>query len=249
MSNTFFRFKRFRIEQGGAAMKVGTDGVLLGAWSRMEAAQHHILDIGTGTGVIALMLAQRRETLAGREDAAFQVDAVEIDADAFRQAADNVAASPWSAHIRLFHTDFQSFATDPKNCRRYDHILSNPPYYAGSLHGPDAGRNRARHADTLPYDTLVEGAARLLAPGGIFSVILPVAESKNFMTRALAAGLHPRRRTEVSTTPGAPPKRILLELGMEITALETESLTLSDTSGNGFSEAYRALTGEFYLNF
>ena len=234
-------------------MKVGTDGVLLGAWCRVEAGQRHILDVGTGTGVIALMLSQRREALAGRKEtdgfAAFRIDAVEINAEAVRQAAANVAASPWTEHIHLFHTDFQSFAADPKNGRHYDHILSNPPYYAGSLRSPDAGRNRARHADTLSCDALVEGVVRLLTPGGIFSVILPAAESKIFMTKALSAGLHPRRRTEVATTPGAPPKRILLELGMKITTPETDTLILSDTSGSGFSEAYRTLTREFYLNF
>ena len=243
MSNSFFQFKQFRIEQGGVAMKVGTDGVLLGAWCRVEAGQHRILDAGTGSGVIALMAAQRRAA----ENTNFLIDALEIDAEAARQAAANVAASPWANHIRVFHTDFQSFASHPENHQRYDHIVSNPPYYTDSLRNPDAGRARARHTDTLPYDALAEGAMRLLAPGGFFSLILPVVESEKFIMKALSAGLHPRRRTEVTTTPGAPPKRILLEWGLEITTPETDTLTLSDASGT-FSEAYRTLTREFYLH-
>ena len=234
-------------------MKVGTDGVLLGAWCRVEAEQRRILDAGTGTGVIALMFAQRRESLSGKEEddnfADFQIDAVEIDSAAFRQASANVETCPWKAYIRLFHKDFHSFAADPENHCRYDHILSNPPYYAASLRSPDAGRNRARHDDTLSCNALIEGVVQLLAPGGIFSVILPVEASKIWITRALAAGLHPRRRTEIITISGTPAKRILLELGMEITTPETATLTLSDTAGGGFSEAYRALTREFYLDF
>ena len=247
MANSWFAFKRFRIEQAGTAMKVSTDGVLLGAWARVETFRR-FLDIGTGTGLIALMLAQRAEETAHAAKE-IHIDAIEIDRGAARQAAANVAASPWAERIAVRHASLQDFATRPDLRGFYDHIVSNPPYYTNDLRSPDPARDRARNTHWLTYEGLIAATVCLLAPEGIFSVILPDKEAKHFVTLAIMAGLHPWRRTEVSTMPSKPPKRVLLEFGTKIATPETDSLFIGNGTAGEFSEAYRAMTRDFYLDF
>jgi tRNA1Val (adenine37-N6)-methyltransferase len=238
MPNNHFEFKRFRVEQGGAAMKVGTDGVLLGAWARLEGAERRILDIGTGTGLIALMAAQRCPRA--------HIDAPEIDRNAARQARENAANSPWPGRISVHHVSVREFAPDGGP---YDHILCNPPFFAGSLKAPDAARSTARHNDTLPFDDLAAVVARLLAPGGRFSVIYPADEAVVFQESASRCGLYPVRRLRVRSTPGGVFFRTLTEYSRRPPAVvEEEELTI-ETAPLRHTAEYIALTRDFYLKF
>ena len=157
MANDYFSFKRFTVWQRRAAMRVGTDGVLLGAWFDPGGDGARMLDVGTGTGVIALMAAQRNPSA--------RIDAVEIDAGSCADAAENFAGSPWAERLALFGESFVSFCGHAT--RKYDRIVSNPPYFVGSLKCPDPGRTRARHTDSLPHPELLAGAAGLLTEKGM----------------------------------------------------------------------------------
>ena len=246
MSNSWFRFKRFRIEQGGSAMKVGTDGVLLGAWCRIVPEQRRLLDIGTGTGLIALMAAQRLDACGA--ESGFQVEALEVDDASARQARENVETSPWPNAVRVIPESLQDF-TAAYMGPGYDHIVSNPPYFADSLRCPDPVRSTARHTDTLPYPELAACVARLLAPNGIFSVILPPEGMERLTSLLSDKGLYPRRRTLVIPASGLPAIRILAEFGTELAAIREETLPVSTADRHDFSEKYKALTRDFYLKF
>ena len=230
-----FQFKQFTIHQQRSAMKVGTDGVLIGAWASVRANDRTILDIGTGTGLIALMLAQRNPEA--------EVVAVEIDSESAAQARDNVAASPWSDRVIVEECAVQDFVSDLK----FDLIVSNPPYFVDSQKCPDGSRNTARHTDTLSFSELMKAAERLLAPDGRFAVIVP-AESA--MSVIAAGNMHLVRRCDVRTKPSAQPKRVMLEFSprFEGAALR-EELTIGDGTNGGYSPEYVALTRDFYLKF
>ena len=283
MSNSWFRFKRFVVEQSDTAMKVGTDGVLLGAWARVLPGPARYLDIGTGTGVIALMLAQRTEDVPGGAT----VDAVEVDGAGAVQAAANAASSPWSHAVRVYRCGIGIFRpgvseplwggrdaasvpdggeeTAAGDCSEegesasvppellYHHIVSNPPWFVDSLPSPHAGRRVARHADSLPYGELLQHAARLLAPEGLFSVVLPADSEERFLAGARVAGFGLNRRTRVFTLPGISPKRVLLEFAFagSCGAMPVEdTLTIETGEGPGsYTDEYRRLTGDFYLRF
>lgn len=232
MSNSFFSFKKFTIHHDRCAMKVGTDGVLLGAWTDV-AHSKHLLDIGSGTGLVALMLAQR---------CTGEITGIEIDKEAVEQSRENVAASPWKERIEILWQDVRQYT--PNNL--YDTIVSNPPYFVDSLKCPDGQRNTARHSDTLDADQLIEKAASLLHPSGRFSVIIPSDLYERFIQTAASYGLHPSRHTQVITRPSLPPKRSLLEFRKEITACATDEL-LIELDRHVYSEAYIALTKDFYL--
>lgn len=231
-----FRFKQFLVEQDACPMKVGTDGVLLGAWCAVRDTDRRLLDIGTGTGVIALMLAQRAPAAC--------VTALDIDPACVAQARDNVARSPWSGRVRTCCTPVQAFEDD----EGFDLIVSNPPFYVDSLTPPDPGRTLARHTGALPFDELVASVMRLLRPDGRFSLILPAAESARF--RAAAEGrLFEVRCTEVYTTPRSPLKRRLMTFARRPSGEPAvDRLTIEDAS-HDFSAEYRALTRDFYLKF
>ncbi|MDR1336872.1 MAG: methyltransferase [Tannerella sp.] len=237
MSNPCFHFKRFTIRQDCCAMKVGTDGVLLGAWADVAACRR-ALDVGAGTGLIALMVAQRNETV--------QVDGVEIDPDACRQAAANVAASPFAARVRLYRDAFDLFARAATP--RYDLIVSNPPYFVRSLKCPDEKRRLARHGDgDLSLASLLANSLPLLTPGGRIALILPFQQEEALHDRMDACGLHCIRRTEVFPVEGAAPGRLLVELAREAhPSVETGRLTLAD-AGRQRTAAYRELMRDFYL--
>ena len=192
MANPFFTFKQFTIRHDRCAMKVGTDGVLLGAWTNVNHS-HRLLDIGTGTGLIALMLAQRCPQ-------AF-ITAIDIDAEAVEQARENTLSSPWKDRVEVL---LQDICTFPAN-QQFDTIVSNPPYFIDSLKCPDNQRNTARHTDTLDAARLLESVARLLTDDGRFSIILPAEQTDLLIQTAHSQGLYPSRQTAVITRPGLPP--------------------------------------------
>jgi tRNA1Val (adenine37-N6)-methyltransferase len=241
MGNDFFRFKQFTVRQGGAAMKVGVDSVLLGAWACVDHAVH-ILDVGAGTGLLALMMAQRFPGAL--------IDAVEIDKDAHRQAIDNVTNSPWSMRIRVICDDFIHYA---EQCPlRYNLIISNPPYFTASLKPADAKRNVARHNDSLPHDCLLAGSAKLLTPAGILAIVLPPAEALKFIEVAAVYGLSVKRTMHVQTLPSKPVYRILVELSktppLACGEGQGERLCIEMADRSGETDEYKQLTKEFYLN-
>jgi tRNA1Val (adenine37-N6)-methyltransferase len=217
-------------------MKVNTDGVLLGAWTPAERSER-ALDVGAGTGVIALMLAQRRDRLL--------IDAVEIDEASAQQATDNVRQSPWDARVQVVHASFQQFAQATE--RRYHLIVSNPPYFVNALPPADEKRRVSRHAAALPYADLLDGAAALLEPEGRLSVILPCVEGAFFAAQAVARGLYCTRKTTVYAAAGKPAKRVLLLFARKPAPLQEDSLAIHLPHGAGYTPEYKALTGDFYL--
>ena len=217
-------------------MKVGTDGVLLGAWVALENRPDFILDIGAGTGLIALMLAQR----SGAET----IDAVELDAEAFEQCVDNFETSPWADRLFCYHADFAEFADQME--ASYDLIVSNPPYYAENVSSGDASRDRARQFRALPMEVLLNGVVRLLAPEGRFCLILPFKEEIAFLKEARTRGLFPARLMRVKGNPQAPVKRSLLELIRQEGQVAEETLII-EGERHEYTPEYRALTRDFYL--
>lgn len=233
-----FRFKRFNVAQPRSAMKVGTDGVLLGAWARLDSSQRRILDIGTGTGLIALMAAQRTEAW----DA--QVVAVEIDSESAEDARENFARSEWGARLSVVESPVQEFRPE----EQFDHIISNPPYFVDSLLSPDAARTAARHTTSLTFEELARSAARLLSPDGILSLVLPYDAVGDMTLAAARSGLFLVRREDVKTKESTTPKRSLLEFGFTPQPTQRTTLTIH-IEGGDFSEEYRTLTQDFYLKF
>ena len=223
-------------------MKIGTDGILLGAWAQAEQPQR-ILDIGTGTGVIALMLAQRFPN-------AF-IDAVEIEPNAAEQAARNFAASPWPERLNLHHQSIQSFAASDLPDKAYSLIVSNPPWFVDSLKSNESSRNLARHTDSLSHDELLNSVRLLLHSSGRFAVVLPSGDSASFIHSAHERNLFSSRQCHVRSKPGVPPHRILLEFE----AVPSESpvilqeLTIENEQHHDYTESFRKLTRDFYLRF
>lgn len=233
MKTDSFTFKQFAIRQDRCGMKVGTDGVLLGAWATLPA-KGHILDVGTGSGLIALMAAQRTQAI---------IVGVEIDLDAAQQARENVEASPWAARCDILCTDIADYT--PKVL--FDTILSNPPYYSGTLVPPDAQRAQARHTSSLPFHVLAQAAKRLLKPQtGTLQVVLPYAEENSFLTACAPMGLYAARRTVVRARREKPLSRVLLTLSPKNGPTQEDELLLTADDGNR-SPAYALLTEDFYL--
>jgi tRNA1Val (adenine37-N6)-methyltransferase len=215
-------------------MKVSTDGVLLGAWANpLDVA--NILDIGTGTGLIAIMLAQKSQA---------KIDAVEIELHAYLQASENVSNCPWKQRIRVFQSSFQDFSK--QSDETYEYIVSNPPFFSHSLKTPSENRNLARHNDTLPPEELLSGIDRILSPEGRFCIILPSIGSSHFITEAALHNLYCCRKTNVKPTPKKKISRALMEFSrIRCKILETE-LTLR-TDDQNYTEDYKLLTKDFYL--
>lgn len=228
-----FQFKQFTVRQERAAMKVGTDGVLIGAWAPIPDGCRRILDIGAGTGLIALMAAQR---CAGAV-----ITGVEADAASAEQARENVVSSPWSDRIEIVGGRIQDYVP----AERFDLIISNPPYYDGSLVCPDAERTMARHTLSLSFGELMASARRLTAPDGRFAVIVP-AES---VAALVAAGdMHLVRRCDVRTKSTKAPKRTMLEFSPSFHGAPAfGELVMFDDKGAATAE-YKSLTGDFYLD-
>ena len=233
MPNPYFAFKQFTVRHDRCAMKVGTDGVLLGAWTDLSHSRR-ILDIGTGTGLIALMLAQRCM------DA--RITAIDLDSAAVEQAQENIQASPWKDRIEALQQDICTYHPNGT----FDTIVSNPPYFIDSLKCPDGQRSTARHTDTLDADRLIGKVSELLTSDGRFSIILPAEQTEDLIRVAGEKGLHPSRQTWVITRPGLSPKRILMEFRKIPVTLQSDELVI-ELERHVYSEEYIALTKEFYL--
>ena len=303
MANPYFSFKQFTVWQEHAAMRVGTDGVLLGAWCDLAScvsvvipdestdrrqpenvcpadpsqildssnrdqtvwddhvqdereksvcgAQNgadaetkkvgRVLDIGSGTGVIALMVAQRTSNA--------QIDAVEPDSGSCEDALRNFAESPWADRLHLHGVTLQEYVSCYAEKVQYDLIVSNPPYFVDSLKAPDPVRNAVRHAVSLPFEELLDGVKTLLAEHGRFAVILPVTEGVLLEKLALERSLHCVRKCLVQTKPGVPPKRVMMEFGRKSVPLRSDLLIMETERQQEFTEEYRRLTRDFYLKF
>nr|WP_320117465.1 methyltransferase [uncultured Marinifilum sp.] len=239
MANNYFDFKQFRINQVGSAMKVGTDGVLLGAWTEIDGAER-ILDIGTGSGLIAIMLAQRTSENV-------KIDAVEIDESAYEQASENINSCIWNKRIKIYHISFQDFCKTEVSS--YDKIVSNPPYFMNGLNAKGDARTKARHADHLPFEELLEGAKKLLRSSGTFSLILPIEEGDYFIRIAKLSGFYLKRKVCVLPNPGKPAKRYLLEFSLHESLLQEYKFAVENGQRHVYSPEYIELTKDFYLKF
>lgn len=236
MSNSYFSFKQFTIRQDRCAFKVGTDGVLLGASADTDGADR-ILDIGTGTGLIALMLAQRCQA---------DITAIEPDKDSFEQACRNIADSKWQKRINILNSSLQDF--NPDNLQ-FDLIVSNPPFFRDSLKNPDPAKAASRHNLSLSSDELLKGVSRLLEGSGRFQVIMPNAEGTLFISEAGDYELFCSKIIKIIPLPGSDVKRLILTFSR--TRLETEERLLTIESGrrHDFTDEYKNLTKEFYMKF
>ncbi|MBX2963659.1 MAG: methyltransferase [Cyclobacteriaceae bacterium] len=234
IKNDHFRFKQFTVSHKRSSMKVGTDGVLLGAWANVSGCKT-ILDIGTGTGVIALMIAQRTssDTL---------IDAVELTPNAAQDAQENFVASPWNNRIKLYQTSIQHYQTET----RYDLIISNPPYFSKSYKPPDEDRLLARHTENLSFTELLNTADGLLLHDGRLSVILPVTEGRQFIDLAARQKFYCTREWHFLTRRNKPVERLLLEFSRNQILHETGEILLYE-HGEEWSAGYKQLLREFYL--
>lgn len=231
-----FTFKQFHVNQDRCAMKIGTDGVLLGAWTPIINNPYNVLDIGAGTGILSLMLAQRSN--------AEQIDAIEIDEDAYEQCVENFEASPWSDKLFCFHAGLDEFVDEPED--EYDLIISNPPFYTDDYKSDNSSRDLARFEDALPFEELIEAAALLLSDNGIFSVIIPFKEEERFVSLCKELDLFPLKITRVKGTPTTEIKRSLLAFcKMEQTPLIDELVI--EISRHNYTPEYIELTKDFYL--
>ncbi|WP_432411913.1 tRNA1(Val) (adenine(37)-N6)-methyltransferase [Rasiella sp. SM2506] len=217
-------------------MKIGTDGVLLGAWVSLENTPQNILDIGAGTGLIALQLAQR--------SFAETIDAIEIDDNAYEQCTDNFENSPWADRLFCYHASIQEFASEIDE--KYDLVVSNPPFYSEDYKTENTARDTARFTDALPFEHLAISAAHLLSEHGTFAVILPKKEEAHFIELASKRKLFPKRICSVKGTPTAEEKRSLLEFSFHKTEPIMETLII-ETTRHHFTKNYMDLVAEFYL--
>ena len=238
-----FRFRRFSVANSESAMKVNTDGVLLGALMTLRAADRNCLDVGTGTGTVALMAAQRLYD-AGVSDA--RITAIDIDEASAREAAANFAGSPWPDMLEAKHLPLSGLS-GPDVPAAFDHIFSNPPYYDLSLQAPDMRRNAARHTDTLSYRELTAFAAEHLAADGILSMILPADSELWLLRHARMNGLQPVRIVRIRTVERKKPSRIVAEFSKRHSGDCREQLLTLMKDGS-FTPEYRELTKPFYIN-
>lgn len=229
-----FRFKQFTVQHQRSSMKVGTDAVLLGAWCNLDGARR-VLDVGTGCGVIALMVAQRNADAA--------ILAIDIDPASVNEAQENFDASPWTDRLQACREDFNDLTDD----EGFDLIVTNPPYYNEDVLPPDAVRSAARHTHALSFEQLMQGAARLLAPTGSIALITPVEARDAVTTAATFAGLHLSRLTTVHSSEGKQPKRLLWQWSKQRCTIQRDSLILHQ-KGGAFTPQYTELCKDFYLD-
>ena len=230
-----FRFKQFTLHQDRTAMKVCTDACVLGAYA--DVAGEHILDIGTGTGLLALMAAQRNPLAT--------IDAIEVDEEAFGQATGNIADTTFADRVRVWHGRVQEFASP----QRYDRVLTNPPFYTNHLRSPDAAANRALHTDELPFAELIKAVERLLKPDGQWWVLLPPYETERLTKLAAAVGLTPFRQLHLRHNDRKPVFRIITGFACRQQPMSTNTLTIYESDSNMYTPAFRALLRDFYLVF
>jgi len=235
MSNSWFRFKEFIINQEKSAFKVGTDGVLLGAYANITKAGR-ILDVGTGTGLLALMLAQRSNV---------EIVAIEPDHDSFIQSCENINRSRWNDRITVVETTFQDF----NDSRNFDLIVTNPPFFSDSIRNPDIRKAVARHDDMLTSDDILKNSCRLLSKNGKLQLIMPYAEGNIFIAEAADYGLYCRDILKIRPLPTSEIRRLILTFSREKVKPAEKFLTIEYGKRHEFTEEYKKLTGEFYLKF
>jgi tRNA1Val (adenine37-N6)-methyltransferase len=237
MANSYFHFKQFTVRQEKAAFRVTTDSVLLGAWADFNCDKR-IIDIGTGTGLLALMAAQR---------CGAHITALEPDLLSFEEAQTNVASSPWASGISVIHCNVQDFV--PQRGILFDTVITNPPFFKGSLLNPDLRKAKARHDFSLNPEELLAAADRLLTREGKLQLVLPFTEGMLFMKAAEGYGFFCRRILRVKSNPATAVRRVLMTLGRGHSgAPEDSTLVLENGTRHDYSDEYIALTKEFYLN-
>ncbi len=238
MPNTSFAFKQFTIKQDRCAMKVGTDAVLLGCWVIPNGSKT-ILDIGTGTGVIALMLAQKTDAF---------IDAIDIDENAVKQAQENISDSKFSQRIKVTLNSFQDYSKDTD--KRFDLIVSNPPYFEQSLKSTDEQRSQARHAYVLPFEELLDGVVKILNPKGKFCLILPRLEAEKFRALAEKKGLHLSKLLRVKSRADKDmDKRHLMQFEFVPTEFSEKTLVIETNHRHHYTDEYKEFTKDYYVNF
>jgi tRNA1Val (adenine37-N6)-methyltransferase len=232
-----FKFKQFSVQQDKCAMKIGTDGVLLGAWCPIDNNPFSVLDIGAGTGILSLMLAQRSN--------AEQIDSLEIDEEAYEQCVENFENSPWSDRLFCFHAGLDEFVDEPED--EYDIIISNPPFYSEDYKTDSSQRDLARFQDALPFEDLIEAADLLLSENGIFAVIIPFKEEERFIDLCAEVELFPVKVTRVKGSHTTPIVRSLLAFKRyELSVLTADELVI-EISRHEYTDDYINLTKDFYL--
>ena len=236
MSNKHFKFKQFTVNQDKTAMKIGTDAVLLGTWTDIESNPFSILDIGSGTGVISLMLAQRSH--------AELIDALEIDENAYEQCVENFENSLWSDRLFCYHASLEAFTEEIDD--QYDLIVSNPPFYQDNYKSENKQRDLARFEDAMPFEHLVNCVSKLLSEHGKFSVIVPFKEEQYFLELASTVNLFPNRILHVKGNPSTQLVRSLVEFSFNKSEIQTEELII-ETSRHQYTQEYINLTKDFYL--
>jgi tRNA1Val (adenine37-N6)-methyltransferase len=234
MANTWFRFRQFIIHQEKTAMKVGTDSVLLGSWCDPQGCSR-ILDVGTGTGILALMLAQRSEAI---------IDAIDSDPQAAEQAAGNFALSPWKDRLKAEHLDFAGLLA--QNRQKYELVVCNPPYFRDSLRPPSPGRSMARHTDTLQAGELIKGTASLLSENGHFCLVFPAEDEDRMREISAANRLFPSRILRVRPVPSKNFSRVLMELSFREEVAAESELVIENGGRHRYSPEYLELTKEYY---
>ncbi len=237
--NKPFKFKEFTIHQDKTAMKVGTDGVLLGAWCAVDEYPNTILDIGAGTGVISLMIAQRSDAMT--------IDAVEVDENAYEQTVENFEQSDWGDRLYCYNATFQEFASEiAEEEETYDLIVANPPFYTDEFESENEARNKARFTSSLSFEDLIVGVSKILSKSGKFSVILPFKEEESFIALANEKNLLLNRICRVQGNTTSEIKRSLLEFSFHETELNEEHLII-EIERHQYTEDYINLTKDFYL--
>lgn len=231
-----FQFKQFSVAQDKTAMKIGTDGVLLGAWTTIDHHPNSILDIGAGTGVIALMLAQRSN--------AETIDAIEIEPNAHEQCVENFESSPWGDRLFCYHADLVELIQEPEE--HYDLIVSNPPFHNTDIVGDKTSRTTARQTEDLPFQVLLLGAKTLLSTNGVFCCIIPFIEETSFIDLASNLGLFPFKITRVKGNPNAPIKRSLVAFSFTEKEILYDELII-EVKRHQYTKEYIELTKAFYL--
>jgi tRNA1Val (adenine37-N6)-methyltransferase len=235
-SDTFY-FKHFKVEDGRSTMKVGTDAVLLGVVASLKNAGK-ILEIGTGCGLIALILAQRSQA---------RIDAIEIDEKSVIQADENAVNSPWKDRIDIIHSSLQDFTKE--TLKKYDLIISNPPFFSHSLRSPSVKRNISRHDDSLSFDDLIEGSLQLLLPDASLWIILPVKVSLGFVGKAQKSGLFVHYLVKIAHKTGSEYQRVIIQLKKIMPEKVVELTIAIKNEDDSFTEDYIELTRDFYIDF